>query len=60
MKADRITGWIATGREHLGEQAQSAWERGAALSIEKAAVTARRGRGPRGRPAFGWSSLHPR
>ena len=59
MEADRIAGWVAAGREHLGEQAQPAWERGAGLSIEEAAAMARRGRGPRRRPAFGWSSLTP-
>lgn len=59
MEADRIAGWVATGREHVGEQAQPAWERGAGLSIEEAAAMARRGRGPRRRPAFGWSSLTP-
>ena len=59
MEAGRIAGWVATGREHLREQAQSAWERGAGLSIEEAAAMARRGRGPRRRPAFGWSSLTP-
>jgi DNA-binding CsgD family transcriptional regulator len=59
MEADRVAGWVAAGREHLGEQAQPAWERGTGLSIEEAAVMARRGRGPRRRPAFGWSSLTP-
>ena len=59
MEAGRIAGWIAAGREELGEQAQPAWERGAGLSIEEAAVMARRGRGPRRRPAFGWPSLTP-
>ena len=59
IEAGRIAGWIATGREHLGEQAQPAWERGAGLSIEEAAAMARRGRGPRRRPAFGWPSLTP-
>jgi predicted ATPase/DNA-binding CsgD family transcriptional regulator len=59
MEADRIAGWVATGREDLGEQAPPAWERGAGLSIEDAAAMARRGRGPRRRPAFGWSSLTP-
>jgi predicted ATPase/DNA-binding CsgD family transcriptional regulator len=59
MEADRIAGWIAAGREHLSEQAQPAWERGARLSIEEAALMARRGRGPRRRPAFGWPSLTP-
>jgi predicted ATPase/DNA-binding CsgD family transcriptional regulator len=59
MEADRVAGWVATGREHLGEQAQPSWERGTGLTIEEAAVMARRGRGPRRRPAFGWSSLTP-
>ena len=58
-EASRIAGWIATGREHLGEQAEPAWARGAGLGIEEAAVMARRGRGPRRRPAFGWASLTP-
>ena len=59
MEAGRVAGWVAAGREHLGEQAQSAWDRGAGLSIEEAATMARRGRGPRRRPAFGWASLTP-
>ncbi len=59
MEADRIAGWIAAGREHLSGQAQLAWERGAGLSIEEAAAMARRGRGPRRRPTFGWPSLTP-
>ena len=37
-----------------------AWERGAGLSLEEAAVMARRGRGPRRRPAFGWPAPPPR
>src|SRR5260370_22352123 len=52
-------GGAVTGREHLGERAQPAWERGAGLSIEEAAAMARRGRGPRRRPTFGWASLTP-
>ncbi len=59
MEADRIAGWVAAGRERLGQQAQTAWERGAGLSIKEAASMARRGRGPRRRPAFGWPSLTP-
>ena len=59
MEAGPIAGWIAAGRERLGEQAQPAWARGTGLSIEEAAVMARRGRGPRRRPAFGWRSLTP-
>ena len=59
MEADRIAGWVATGCEHLGEQAEAAWERGAGLGIEEAGAMARRGRGPRRRPAFGWPSLTP-
>jgi hypothetical protein len=60
MEAGRVAGWVAAGREHLGERAQPAWERGTGLTIEQAATMARRGRGPRRRPAFGWSSLTPR
>jgi predicted ATPase/DNA-binding CsgD family transcriptional regulator len=59
VEADRIAGWAAAGRADLGEQARPAWERGARLGIEEAAAMARRGRGPRRRPAFGWSSLTP-
>ena len=59
VEAGRIAGWVATGREQLGEQAQPTWERGAGLSVEEAAAMARRGRGPRRRPAFGWASLTP-
>ena len=59
VEASRIAGWIAPGREQLGEEAQAMWERGTALSVTEAAAMARRGRGPRRRPAFGWSSLTP-
>jgi predicted ATPase/DNA-binding CsgD family transcriptional regulator len=59
MEADRVAAWVAAGRAHLGEQAEAAWERGKGLNVEEAAVMARRGRGPRRRPAFGWSSLTP-
>jgi DNA-binding CsgD family transcriptional regulator len=59
MEAGRVAGWVAAGREHLGERAQPAWERGTGLTIEEAATMARRGRGSRRRPAFGWSSLTP-
>ncbi|MGH3162677.1 MAG: helix-turn-helix transcriptional regulator, partial [Streptosporangiaceae bacterium] len=59
VEAGRIAGWVASGREHLGEQAEPAWQRGAGLGIAEAAAMARRGRGPRRRPAFGWSSLTP-
>ena len=59
IEAGRIAGWAAAGREQLGEHASAAWERGAGLSIEEAAAMARRGRGPRRRPAFGWQSLTP-
>jgi predicted ATPase/DNA-binding CsgD family transcriptional regulator len=59
MEADRVADWVTVGREHLSEQAQPAWNRGAGLTVEEAAAMARRGRGPRRRPAFGWSSLTP-
>ncbi len=59
VEAGRIAGWVASGREYLGAQAQAAWERGAGLSVQEAAAMARRGRGPRRRPAFGWPSLTP-
>ena len=59
MEAGRIAGWVASGRENLGKQAQPAWERGAGLSVQEAAAMARRGRGPRRRPAFGWPALTP-
>ena len=59
VEAGRIAGWVASGREHLGEQAEPAWQRGAGLGLAEAAAMARRGRGPRRRPAFGWSSLTP-
>jgi predicted ATPase/DNA-binding CsgD family transcriptional regulator len=59
MEVDRVAGWVAAGRERLGEQARAAWERGAGLTVEEAAMIVRRGRGPRRRPAFGWSSLTP-
>jgi predicted ATPase/DNA-binding CsgD family transcriptional regulator len=44
VEADRIAGWVASGREHLGEQAEPTWQRGAGLGIAEAATMARRGR----------------
>ena len=52
VEAGRIAGWVATGREQLGELAQPTWERGAGLSVEEAAAMARRG----GVPADGLRS----
>jgi hypothetical protein len=37
VETGRIAGWVAAGREYLGEQAQPAWERGAGLSVREAA-----------------------
>jgi predicted ATPase/DNA-binding CsgD family transcriptional regulator len=59
VEVERIGGWVATGRDQLGAQAQPTWERGTRLSPEEAAGVARRGRGPRRRPALGWDSLTP-
>jgi len=59
VEAGRIAGWVASGRGYLGEQAEPVWDRGAGLSVQEAAAMARRGRGPRRRPAFGWPSLTP-
>jgi DNA-binding CsgD family transcriptional regulator len=39
--------------------AASAWDEGAALSLEQAVAYARRGRGPRERPSKGWGALTP-
>lgn len=47
-------------RQSLGnDKRQAALRQGAGLSIEEAAVKASKGRGRRGRPASGWSSLTP-
>jgi DNA-binding CsgD family transcriptional regulator len=44
----------------VGEEAfQRAFDEGAALSLEDAVAYARRGRGERKRPSFGWESLTP-
>jgi ATP/maltotriose-dependent transcriptional regulator MalT len=37
----------------------AAWSEGAGLSVDEAVEYARRGRGERGRPSFGWASLTP-
>jgi predicted ATPase/class 3 adenylate cyclase/DNA-binding CsgD family transcriptional regulator len=47
-------------REALGTKAfDEAWAEGAALTLDDAVSYARRGRGRRGRPAYGWNSLTP-
>ncbi|OBA57606.1 transcriptional regulator [Mycobacterium sp. 1100029.7] len=51
---------VETARNALAEGVfESAWDEGAALSIEEAIAYAQRGRGVRGRPASGWESLTP-
>ncbi len=55
---------IAAARARLidrdGEQAWAdAWAEGSALALAEAIAYARRGRGPRDRPAIGWASLTP-
>ena len=47
-------------REVLGgADFESAWDEGAALSVEEAIAYAQRGRGERKRPSSGWGSLTP-
>ncbi len=60
MEAGRIAGWVATGREHLGERAQPAWERGAGLSIEEAAAMGPPGAGPPAAAHVRLGKPHPR
>lgn len=49
--------WIATVREELPGEFNSAWAQGAALSFEDAIAYVQRGRGERKRPRRGWDSL---
>lgn len=52
---------VASARQLLStDDFDAAWGEGATASVEEAASYARRGRGPRDRPARGWASLTPR
>ncbi|PIB74235.1 LuxR family transcriptional regulator [Mycobacterium celatum] len=67
MRAVRFKIWdadyeasVAAVRDALGgDDFESAWSEGAALSTEEAIAYAQRGRGERKRPASGWASLTP-
>lgn len=51
---------LAATRELLGERAfEEAWSEGLGLSLTEAVAHARRARGTRRRPSFGWNSLTP-
>ncbi len=51
---------VASLRETLGDNDfESAWNEGAALSVDEAIAYAQRGRGERKRPSSGWASLTP-
>ena len=51
---------VKTLRDAMAEKDfDSAWDEGAALSIEEAIAYAQRGRGQRKRPTSGWASLTP-
>jgi DNA-binding CsgD family transcriptional regulator len=51
---------VAALRDAMGEKDfESAWAKGAALSVEEAIAYAQRGRGERKRPTSGWESLTP-
>jgi DNA-binding CsgD family transcriptional regulator len=51
---------VTMAREHLGaDEFDTAWQQGAALTMDEAVELARRGRGERRRPSTGWASLTP-
>ena len=51
---------VAAARAAVGvDAADAAWTDGAALDVDEAVAYVRRGRGKRGRPPSGWSSLTP-
>ena len=51
---------VAGLRAALGDRPfRQAWADGARLTLDEAVAYARRGRGPRRRPATGWASLTP-
>jgi len=50
---------VNTLRQTMGDEFQSAWAGGAALSVGEAIAYAQRGRGQRKRPTSGWASLTP-
>jgi DNA-binding CsgD family transcriptional regulator len=50
---------VDRARELLGDEFETIWAEGAALEWRDAAAYARRARGERKRPSFGWESLTP-
>jgi DNA-binding CsgD family transcriptional regulator len=60
FQADRFDRARNTAQAALDHTNSTAcWEAGSELSLENAVSYARRGRGERGRPRFGWASLTP-
>ena len=56
----RIDATLATARIHLGDEAfEVAWSEGQSLDMAAAVAFARRSRGERRRPPFGWDGLTP-
>lgn len=50
---------IAELRAALGDEFETVWAAGAAMSLDDAVAAVTRGRGQRNRPSTGWSSLTP-
>ncbi len=60
VQADRFDRARSAARAALGAtDATTCWEAGSEMSLADAVSYARRGRGERGRPQFGWESLTP-
>ena len=60
LQADRAKRHITAARAQLEPDiAEACWAEGTQLSLDEAVAYARRGRGERARPQFGWASLTP-
>jgi len=59
LELDRQAATLSATRANTTESFDGLWTEGRALSADDAVAYARRGRGERGRPSIGWSSLTP-
>lgn len=57
--ARRWRGFLAQAQQELPKTFPICWSAGEGLALDDAVATARRGRGPRGRPTAGWGALTP-
>lgn len=57
--AQRWLEFLSQAQMEIPETFLTSWSAGKDLALEDAVATARRGRGPRGRPTVGWGALTP-